>query len=151
MKEIPLTQGRYAMVDDDMYDELSKINWYYNVNSKGSQYPGYANAKIIIDGKRKTIAMHRYILGIIGKEVVDHIDGDSLNNQRENLRATTQAINLRNTYKNKNDDHVMFDPSENRWVSFIWSGSDRYIIGYFDTEESAESKWVEVLSRQRPA
>jgi hypothetical protein len=149
IKEINLTHGKIALVNNEMYDELNKINWYYNKNSKGDQYQGYANAKMWENGKRKTISMHRYIMRIGKGSIVDHIDGNTLNNQINNLRVTTQARNLQNTYKNKDRDHLYYDPSINRWISFIQSGGNTYIIGEFKEKEEAEAKWHEVLARKR--
>jgi len=79
MKRIPITDDIDALVDDEDYDNLSQHKWYFS--------DGYA----VRDHKR--VAMHRQIMGFPKGMVVDHIDGNRLNNQRHNLRICTQREN----------------------------------------------------------
>jgi hypothetical protein len=150
VKEILLTQDRVALVDDDMFVELNRYSWCYNKNSKGDKYNGYAIRKSYAPGEaRHTIQMHRYVIHAKKGQFVDHIDGNTLNNQRSNLRICTQARNLQNTYKNKHRDHVEYDKDTGKWVSFYQFGLHVYVLGYFDTAAQAHERWNEVLSRQR--
>jgi len=93
MKQIPLTRGQFAIVDDEDFQELSKHKWcasfinrsYYAVRSSG------------VSGKKMSVLMHRAILGITDRKVKgDHINHNSLDNRRENLRAVTNAQNCMN-------------------------------------------------------
>ena len=97
MKEIELTQGKRAIVDDADYQYLSKYNWSYD--------DGYASRGIRMNGKRKIILMHRFLMGLYfgDKRVVDHINHNTLDNRRENLRICTKAENRRNSRKSKNN------------------------------------------------
>jgi hypothetical protein len=85
MKSIPLTRGLHALVDDADFDYLDKHLWIAHKNKRRF----YARRR---DGK-KFVLMHRVIFGAPAKVLVDHRDGDSLNNQRYNLRAASDSQN----------------------------------------------------------
>lgn len=93
MKQIPLSRGKISLVDDTDHHWLSKFNWYAHHNHKLNWY---AVRTIRENGKRRTIGMHRMILGISGNQKTDHINGDGLDNRRCNLRVCTQTQNTRN-------------------------------------------------------
>ena len=59
-KGIGLTQGKVAVVDDDMQDELNQYNWF----AKKDRNTWYATRNDRIDGKKTSISMHRQILGL---------------------------------------------------------------------------------------
>lgn len=81
-KIVPLTQGKFAKVSNEDFDKVKDINWYYDGRYAKSNVVGY---------------MHRYILDVEVGKVGDHIDGDMLNNQRDNLRLATPAENSANS------------------------------------------------------
>lgn len=94
MKEIKLTQGKVAMVDDEDYDFLmqwkwfarKKINTYYT-----TRYNGRLNGK-----QKPNIQMHRVILNAPKGVDVDHKDHNGLNNQKNNIRLCTNTQNQQN-------------------------------------------------------
>lgn len=87
MRKIKLTRGMYAMVSDEDYERVSQFKWYANPGRRqGSVQSCYARC-------RAAGYMHRFIMGYPSHKVVDHIDGNGLNNQRENLRVVTVAEN----------------------------------------------------------
>lgn len=86
MKRISLTQGKYALVDDKDFAVLSEYPWHYS--------QGYA-ARMSPKPQRK-IFLHRSILMPPNGMFIDHINGDSLDNRRENLRICTRAENQHN-------------------------------------------------------
>lgn len=101
MKEIPLTQGYIAIVDDDDYDFLCDCKWYVQKKGTNSSHP-YAATKI----KNKHVKMHRLLARAKGKEIVDHINGNTLDNRRRNLRIgdhKLNASNRRGSYYSYND------------------------------------------------
>lgn len=90
MKNILTSQGRFAIVDDEDFDFLSKYKW----QSFAAKKTFYATAHI----NGKTVYMHRMIMGVLNtKKIIDHIDHDGLNNCRYNLRAATYSQNNMNT------------------------------------------------------
>ena len=98
MKYIPLTQGKSTVVDDEDYDRLSKHKWYCAYYGGKRRLP-YAVRTIYTNGKR-TIKMHREIMDAPESLVVDHINRDTLDNCKHNLRVCTSSENLYNsTYK----------------------------------------------------
>jgi hypothetical protein len=96
MKEIPLTQGKVALVDDSDFERLSKYKWFATQNRKNGNW--YARTTIMTKDTKcghTSIGMHRMILGDEFK-VIDHKDGNGLNNQRLNLRGCSYAQNQMN-------------------------------------------------------
>ena len=94
MKEIKLTQGFVALVDDEDYKELNQFKWH--VTKIGRTYYAVRNNRIS-KGKREILRMHRIILGVTDRKIkIDHKDNNGLNNQNENLRLASQAQNCRN-------------------------------------------------------
>ena len=94
MKKIPLTQGKFAIVDDEDYDFLNQWKWQYSCG-------GYAIRTDRVQGKR-TILMHRVILermGFTDFEECDHINQHRCDNSRPNLRPATRGQNRRNKSK----------------------------------------------------
>jgi len=92
MKEIPLTQGKVAIVDDEDYPLVSQYKWHADCQL-GMWYA--------ISGKHPQITMHRLILGLQpgDGEGVDHVDRNGLNNRRSNIRIATRSQNMANTKK----------------------------------------------------
>jgi hypothetical protein len=91
MKTIELTKGVNATVDDDAYAFLVFHNWHL---LKGSyDRIGYAGRTVKLNGKRCYIFMHHVIMPKIKGYEVDHINRDSLDNRRENLRYLTHKEN----------------------------------------------------------
>jgi len=107
MREIKLTKGQIALVDDADYEGLSKIKWCATLCS-------YAYRQGTVKPKDKYYAkngkygyMHRMLMNYPDGMVVDHIDGDGLNNRRENLRIITTRQNLEDgIFKNHPADDI---------------------------------------------
>lgn len=94
--EIPLSQGKFAVVDEEDLPLVSGYSWHVYHKPKDDRW--YATAWDTTQPRagRKKITMHALIAG---RTFVDHKDGDGLNNRRENLRLCTQQQNMRNTRK----------------------------------------------------
>ncbi len=94
MKLIPLTRGLFTKVDDEDYDWLNQWKWFAKKSNGGF----YACRTIRLGYKKRgNQLMHRLILGLNNPEIQgDHIDHDTLNNQRSNLRKCTNSENRRN-------------------------------------------------------
>ena len=90
MKQIELSQGKYAIVDDDDYQELNIYNWYFNND-------GYAVRSVEISkGKRTKQRMHRIITNCPDGFEVDHANHDKLDNRKSNLRVCSSSENSHN-------------------------------------------------------
>lgn len=129
MKEISLTQGMIAIVDDEDYEELSKHKWHFM-----KVHAGYAAR----NNSYKIQYMHRLIASAGDGMVVDHINGNTLDNRRCNLRVCSQSQNTKNKgiRKGKKTKGVSLRKS-GRWSARIFSDGVSFHIGTFDTEEEA--------------
>lgn len=139
MKEIPLTRGLFALVDDEDYEDLMKHKW-------SAMTSGYAHRATLISSKPRkflTISMHRYIVGLMAGDSrrVDHIDGNKSNNQRANLRICTHAENSRYCKINRKNTSgykgVCWDKARSKWVAQIKVNMKRKMLGRFETAELA--------------
>lgn len=134
MKMITLTKGRFAIVDDEDYAILSRHGWHLKEDRSGITC--YANAKI--GGKK--VLMHRLILDAKPGQIVDHIDGDGLNNQKTNLRLCDAAQNVWNrrlvTGKSRFIG-VSFDTASRKWEACIRHRGRSFKIGRFADEIEA--------------
>lgn len=141
MKEIKLSQGKVALVDDEDFEYLNQWKWAA-YKSKNSFYAGRAEMK---NGKCKTILMHRVILKITEKKIfIDHRDRNGLNNQRYNLREATHKQNQSNAApligkisKYKGVTYNRDKGRKKRWVANIFPNGKTVHIGHFLTEEEA--------------
>lgn len=101
MKQIPLTKGMFALVDDDDYERVMAMG-KWQLGSGGyaqkSIYFGRKNGKRV----RGTLLMHRFIMNATGEEHVDHKKGSVRDNRKSNLRVCGQHQNRMNRVLNKN-------------------------------------------------
>ena len=147
-RRIMLTQGKYALVDQEDYDYLSHFNWCYNKGTKNKS--GYALRATRTKGKYKRIYMHRVIVQALPGEVVDHINHDTLDNRRENLRIGSQKLNLLNRYPNTSGTSpykgVSFFKGSTQWVAVF----KRNHLGYYDTEVEAALAYNAAAHAENP-
>lgn len=132
-REILLTKDKVAIVDDDDFDMLSKLKWTA-LDGK----PVWYATHYYRDGKKvHAVSMHRFILGVSDPSIiVDHINGDGLDNTRKNLRVVTVAQNNANRNKWARKKTSMYKgvfPWRNLWMVKI--GKTK--IKPFYTEEDA--------------
>jgi hypothetical protein len=134
-KEIELSQNKVAVVDADMFDELSKYKWCY--------YRGYA-VRLAIDKitkKYSMIHMHRVVNTTPDALDTDHINGNKLDNRKSNLRSATKSENMCNRGKPKNNTSgfkgVYWHNQNKKWYARIELHSKGQHLGYFSTPELA--------------
>ncbi len=94
MKQIPLTRGQVALVDDWHYEELSQWKWYAHWEPKTKSF--YA---VRMEGKnpRREVRMHRQVAGTPKGLLCDHKNRNTLDNQEHNLRNATNSQNMMNS------------------------------------------------------
>lgn len=137
MKRIPLTKGKFAIVDDEDFEELSKHKW--NISSKG-----YACRMVGNNPGRKQILMHREILRTPKGLFTDHIDGNKSNNQRSNLRFCTAGENMRNRKKYSNNTTGFKGVTQcGKYISARIQCDGRVIaLGSFSTLKQAAAAYI---------
>jgi len=135
MKEIPLTQGQVALIDDDMFDRISRFKWYAEKHPCG----WYARATLpFVNGKWPTVLMHQLIMGM-PDSFVDHINHNGIDNRIENLRLATCRQNGMNRRKQKGTSSiykgVCWHKKYEKWESLIkLPNGQREHLGMFDKE-----------------
>lgn len=123
--KIPLTFGKFAMVDKCDFDKLSQYKWYLSK-------VGYAARGETIDGKRKTIYMHRQILQTPEDKEVDHINKNKLNNCRDNIRECSRRQNNANRKLKSKTGFIGVEKKGNKYRAYIKGVAKRISIGYFE-------------------
>ena len=131
MKKLRVCTGHYALVDDDLYDQVCDLFWHFD------------GTKVFHSAKGKHTSLHNVALPIPrdGVTVIDHIDRNPLNNLRENLRPATHQqnsfnrskyINAKTTSKYKGVSKV-----KNKYRASIQFDGKKYHLGYHATEKLA--------------
>ena len=140
MKLIPLTQERFAQVDDEDFYKINQYKWYAEIGTRISYAARSAwNPET---KKYRHLSMHAAILGIeYSGLIVDHKDHDGLNNTRSNLRISSHSENLRNLRSHKDSSSgfvgVSLCPVTGKWVAQIQINKKKSYIGRFNTEIEA--------------
>lgn len=140
-KEIPLTNGLVAIVDEADYPSLSKFKWV--AIRRGDRW--YACRTEGIWPHKKLIRMHREIMQAPAEMEVDHIDWNGLNNTRANLRIVNSSTNHQNRRKMNGCTSkylgVTRKKKDRGWTASIYvKGKYRY-LGYFMSEEDAAAAY----------
>ena len=138
MKEIQLTQGKVALVDDADYDALSAVKWC----SKKDGHTTYAISSI----EGRTVLIHRLITAAPQGVEVDHINGDGLDNRRDNLRLCSRKENQRNRRVQAHSSQykgVTWHTSHGKWRSQITIDGRNKHLGYFTAEIDAAHAYDE--------
>jgi len=132
-RRIRLTQGKFAIVDCEDYDLLSRYKWcaakdsstYYAVRSR----------------RGKQVRMHREIMKVPKHLVCDHINHNGLDNRRNNLRTCTRQQNTHNQKPRKTGTSkykgVDWNKRQRKWRARIYYKSRCHYLGYFNNEIDA--------------
>lgn len=134
MKEIVLSQGKVALVDDEDYEILNQWKWC----AIKSRETFYACRTAYRDGKWIPERMHRVILGAQKGEIVDHRDHNGLNNQRSNIRLCTHGQNQMNRRPTSASGYKgVYKERGVRYRASIDFNNKRLMLGIFATPEEA--------------
>jgi len=136
---------KYAVVDPEDYDRLCDMGYWYVSN-------GYAITNIKkADGKRTSLYMHHAVLDFKYDPnvdaVVDHINGDKLNNCKYNLQKITQQENVIKQKKRKDNTSgyrgVSWNKASGKWKAYIQVDGKQKHLGYFKELEDAVRAYKE--------
>lgn len=138
-KQIPLTQGKFAIVDDEDFEWLNEHKWYAARNERN----WYAHRGENRNGKVTIFRMHREILSLTHGDTreSDHKNRNGLDNRKSNLRIATHAQNQHNREGLKDCSSkykgVYWRKDRNRWVAIIRQNGKVKKIGSFRDEVDA--------------
>jgi len=132
MKHIKLSKGKFAKIDDEDFDLISKYKWYYVDYIR----TGYA--------RNSKVRMHHLIVPLREGLMIDHINGDGLDNRRSNLRLVTKSQNMMNSGVRINNKSgykgVSWSNREKKWRATIWKMNKQIDLGRFkDKKEAAKA------------
>ena len=136
MKRIKLTQGKFAVVDDENYEYLNQFSWYVTSN-------GYARRTIRRGKKNQYIRMHNEIIGTQKNKETDHINRNKLDNRKDNLRIVTRSENSLNKDLQKNNTSgykgISWNKKEKKWYSCIKINEKTVSLGRY---KSIQGAWL---------
>lgn len=142
MKEIKLTRGMIALVDDEDYERLSQFSW----QAMKSKHGFYAKRSYKENGENKSMLMHREVLGLQPGDGIeaDHGNLNKLDNRKRNLRTCNRVQNCCNAGKRSHNTSgykgvqwVAHAPKDRKWKAQITYEKRVRNLGYFETPELA--------------
>lgn len=136
MKQIPLTKGKYALVDDGDYDWLNEYKWCFS---------GFYAKRGVWDGQTvHNVLMHRLIMKPPNGLDIDHINHNKLDNRKDNLRFATRRQNAANTLKLRRKSPqssvfkgIYWHKRDRCWLTRIYVAGKRKEVGRFPHEIAA--------------
>jgi len=139
MKTIPLTRGLEAIVDDCDFEWLSQLSWQASPSSTGKCYARRGGPR------SPRLRMHRVIMGAGKTEWVDHINGDTLDNRRGNLRFADPEKNSCNAGIRRDNTTgfkgVTYRAKYNKYSAAIKFRGVTYNLGQHETPEQAHAAY----------
>ena len=152
MKEIPLSQGQTALVDDADYPLLSEFKWCYRSERNGKQ--GYAVRHSKVYRRDRLVYLHRQIMPAPpGFEVV-FANYDRLDCRRENLKVVSKE-EARRHHRVRSDSKsgvkgVRYDPENDSWSAYVYRNGHCYHVGTYYTQEQAVAAYESELKKENP-
>ena len=152
MKEIKLTTGQCAIVDGKDFEWLNQWKWY----AVKTKYQFYAGRTLILVGEQTMQFMHRLILSAEKGEEVDHINRNSLDNRRENIKICTRSENNRNrqVFGTSKYRGVCWNKGSKKWASYLVTEYEKFYLGLFKEEKDASDafnkKYKEIHGKMPP-
>lgn len=151
MKTITLTQGKYAIVDDEIFEIINQVKWYAQYSPGNRSF--YVVRGIKLDSNRWHLdRLHWWVIGRPLKGLfVDHINGNTLDNRRSNLRIVSNRENQSNQKRHRSGKLVgsRFNKKTKKWSSKIRMNGKEIYLGYFSTEIEAHQAYLSELNLKR--
>jgi hypothetical protein len=140
MIEIPLTQGQFAIIDDEDFKLVNEYTWYAAWSTNTNSFYAHTSVRNP-NGKQVLLGMHRLIMDAPKGMHVDHIDHNTLDNRREKLRICTRSQNKCNSrvYANNSCGHknIYWNKARNKWHAHISVNKKQIHLGYHINIEDA--------------
>lgn len=134
---IPLTQGKCAIIDADDYDRVAAHKWCAFWDRRRNRWNVHRRRKSHETGPQH-IFLHRFILNAPAGVEVDHIDGDTFNNSKSNLRLCDHQRNLWNQRARKGSGYRgVYHHNDGRWRASITVHGKKFHLGSFKNAEDA--------------
>ena len=139
MRKLLIHRGFEVLLDDEDFDRVAAFRWHFRTAKSSSSVRGK------VDGIQVELA--RFIVGASPKELIDHANGNTLDNQKTNLRFATSSQNCRNRKSHRNSrsrfkgvHHSGLSrgiPRSRPWTAHIYTQKKLKHLGMFATEEEA--------------
>jgi hypothetical protein len=143
IKKPNVDEYEYALVDDEDWHELEKYKWYL--------HKGYAKSS---HNNTENNRMHTLLLksNVEEDKVIDHVNGNKLDNRKKNLRIVTHSVNSMNTRRKRTNElssnpGVFYDSKKQKWKAVFRIKDKRNLRGYFSTEEEASKCYQDELNK----
>ena len=138
MKQIPLTQGQIALVDDEDYERVSKYKW------QAGWRPNICSWYAVADG---TLYLHRFIMDAKADEQIGFF-GSTLDCQKENLIVYGGANGLQVTPNNTSGyKGVTWNKEAKKWRAQVWLNGKSIHLGTYTTAEEAYAAYCRAISQ----
>jgi hypothetical protein len=153
-KEIPLSKGQVAIVDDDDFERVNQYNWHVLFSRSSGVF--YASTKWTINHKRVYVSLHSFILNFPKGKQIDHINHDPLDNRKCNLRLCTNQQNSFNKGPREYMDGrvktslykgVSWKKRNKKWCAQIMVDGKKKHIGLYKEEKEAAKAYNEFAKR----
>jgi hypothetical protein len=132
-------------------EKISFLKWCVSKHKNQKKGRPYFQCNILQDGKYTTLRLHRFIMDCPAGLFVDHINGDTLDNRRENLRICSHAENMRNRFPNKITSSgykgVSWYKHRKKWRSQIRANNKKIHLGYYITPEEAYQAYCKAAQK----
>ena len=156
---IPLTMGLETLIDEQDVKFVSEWFW------QASQVKSTKNRKYIYAGSylgnkdrntKRLVYLHRFLMQPKKGQVVDHLNGNMLDNRRSNLRVCSHRENLCNQTRHRNGRLVGYTKLSNgKFRSSIRMNKKYVVLGVFDTEIEAHEAYLraynDILNKEKSA
>lgn len=134
---VPLTKGKFALVDETQYQKVSGRSWQAQERRDGKGFYAVSNG----------VRMHRLLMEPESHQIVDHIDGNGLNNTLGNLRIGMQSQNCVNRKVTPGRHLRGARPKNGKWQAYIKYQGRQRSLGYYDTEVQAYEAYLAEAER----
>lgn len=141
----------YSKIDSCNIEKIKNYQWGISYNKVKTNY--YVASKIYVNGKKRTVYLHRFILNVPKGYEIDHKDHNTLNNIEDNLQIVSHKINMENiqyafkTNKHCNIRGVSWSKEKNKWRVTAMHDKKQHFAGYFNDLKEAEEASISLRNK----